>query len=266
MRPASARLTAALLILGGVVVPPASHADFSSWAQGEGISLATQIASDPGSLLYDLHLTYEDRDPLPVGKIVQVHTTLFPGIFLLGELGGAAKVQLRREHGDWPQIDLFGGGWTSAITMIAGKSASNNSSSSNNSIDPNAKLYGYHFGVTAAESVDPRLRLFASIEGSWMTVSAKINHSGAPSSTSTYNPLDSIDEIAVGKSDGFLWVGSELLRTERKRFVTEIGYGFWGKKLAARMTWSSRNFDTGLAFYPESAIVVWPVANFQVRF
>jgi hypothetical protein len=94
------------------------------------------------------------------------------------------------------------------------------------------------------------------------------------SDTSTSTSTDEFDfskeiqknDIHVVKHEHFLFAGAELLRTPKKRLITELGYGPLNRKLIIRVTWASRSFDTGLCFYPEGAWTLWPFMNFQVRF
>jgi len=73
------------------------------------------------------------------------------------------------------------------------------------------------------------------------------------------------DTIKIGLSEHFFYAGAEMMRTAEKKIAVEMGYGLTKSKLIARITWIRKNFDTSLAFYPESAWALWPLVNVQWR-
>jgi hypothetical protein len=222
-----------------------------------GEDVGTKIALDPADFLFDIHLTSEDHTPLPIDKDFEVTTNLFPSFIPFTELGAEFKAKLKREHGGWPQIDMNLGGWDSiAGSVISGQVK-----------DFKGTLWGLHGGLLATGSVDPRLRLFGGYEFSQMRVDIAVTFNNTKTNSGTgFDLQNSFSKVNVGKTEHFLVAGAEVLRTTKKRLVAEIDYGVVSNKLVAKLTWASRSFDTGIAFYPESAWVLWPIWNFQVRF
>jgi hypothetical protein len=241
-----------------MLAPGAARASFSTDLERIGTDLATRIVLDPLDFLYDLHLTTEDRTPLPVDRRFQVGTNLFPNLVPFTQFALSGKGRLHREHGSWPQVDLRLGGWYfigGAIVSSAVKEFT-------------GSLFGYHAGLSAAVTVDPRLRVFGGYEFSQLRANVDIEFdpdSGTNSGTG-FDLQNAFSSLHAGRADHFLFVGGEVLRTPVKRLVAEAGWGLVNRKLIARITWASRNFDTGFAFYPEGAWALWPVWNFQVRF
>jgi hypothetical protein len=239
---------------------PASAKDFVTKLTDQAIKFGIDEAfrvfkAGPVDFLYDIHLNAEDRTPLPIDKDWQVGTNLAPNTLPFAELNLSGKTKLHREHAGWPQVDVNLGGWYSVAGPVL------------NSVvkDFKGQLYGIHGGILAAASADPRLRVFAGYEFSQMRTDMDITWKPAT------DPVVAAWELVFqtvhgGVTEHFLFAGAEVLRTSRKRLVAEIGYGVVHNKLVARLTWASKNFDTGFAFYPEGAWVVWPVWNFQVRF
>jgi hypothetical protein len=225
-----------------------------------GTDIATKIATDPGSFLFDIHLNAEDQSPLPVGKVFSWSTNIFPNLIPFGELGLELKGQVHREHGNWPQIDVFGGGWDSlAVSIVNGASGSTDFSGS---------LIGYHAGFVVTESLHPRLRVFGGYEYTSIRANVSFGSGGLTSSggSGTFSALDTLSSVNVGVSEHFLFTGAELFRTPTKRLNAEVGYGLVAKHLVLRMIWASPHFDTSLNFYPEGAWTLWPVMNFQWRY
>ena len=126
-----------------------------------------------------------------------------------------------------------------------------------------------------SESLDPRLRVFAGYEYSAMrfdiTGLQELTKDDSASSATDFSGSDLLgssipDAFHVGKTEHYLIVGSELLRTPVKRLAAHIGYGMTSNRFVLRLTWESRFFDTGLAFYPDGTLIFSPLMNFQVRF
>jgi len=240
----------------------------AAWAAGVSASVrdeaikvlsdaATQIALDPADFFFDLHLNTEDRTPLPIDKDWQVGTNILPGTLPFAELNLSGKGKLHREHGGWPQIEVGAGGWYSVAGGIVSSQVD----------DFSGNLFGYHGGISFSLSADPRLRIFGGYEFSQMRVNVSVDFEDEVTNSGTgFDIQNSFSHLNTGKTEHFLFAGAEVLRSARKRLVTEIGYGVVGNKLVARLTWSSKNFDSGFAFYPEGAWVVWPFWTFQVRF
>lgn len=222
-----------------------------------GSNLATAVALDPADFLFDIHLNAEDRTPLPIDRNWQVGTNLFPALLPFTELNLSAKGKLHREHAGWPQIDVSVGGWDSIAGSVASSMVD----------DFSGGLFGYHAGISAAVTLDPRLRVFGGYEFSQMRVNVSVDFKDNVTDSGTgFDVQNSFSKLNTGKTEHFLFAGGEVLRSARKRLVAEVGYGVVSNKLIARITWASKNFDTGFAFYPEGAWVLWPLWNFQVRF
>lgn len=247
------RLIAALvmpLCLGG----GRASADLADEFKRIGLDIATQIATDPADFLFDTHLSSEDRTPLPVDKSWQLGMNIFPALLPFGRLGIDGKTRVKREHGGWPQLQLGWGYWN----FIP--------SSALPADDFSAVLHGWHAGLQAAVSVDPRLRLFAGYEITQMRVDVDLNLDTAGQTGTELNLSNSFSSLHTGKTEHFLFMGGEMLRSPTKRLIAELGYGIVSSKLIARITWASKYFDNGLSFYPEGAFAFWPFWNFQVRF
>ncbi len=222
--------------------------------------MVTQIATNPSEFLYDISQTTEDRTPLPGNRDFSFGTNMFPNLLPFTELSGETKVRVHREHGGWPQVDTHVGGWKLLLASLLPKDTIEGS------------LWGIHGGLSACYSLDPRLRIFAGYQASAMFADI-ITHLTPPTTTGTAESAfdtaalySSLENIHTGRVEHFMYVGGEMFRTPSKRLVAELGYGLVKNKLTMRLTWASRNFDTGLSFYPEGAWVLWPFANFQVRF
>ncbi|MEK7474974.1 MAG: hypothetical protein AAB152_04985 [Candidatus Coatesbacteria bacterium] len=247
----------ALSLCFAVVWASAAPASIKNELIRIGEAVLTKIALDPADFLFDIHLNAEDRTPLPIDKDGQVGMNVFPALIPFTEVNLSGKAKLHREHAGWPQIDINFGGWNSIAGMVASGMVE----------DFKGGLYGYHGGISAAVSADPRLRLFGGYEFSQMRVDVTVNFKDSSTSTGTgFDLQNSLSHLNVGKTEHFLFAGAEVLRSARKRLVAEVGYGVVSNKLMARLTWSSKNFDSGFVFFPESAWVLWPVWNFQVRF
>lgn len=245
-------------LLAALAVPvlfgaAAARADLAGEFKRIGLDIGTQIATDPADFLFDTHLNSEDRTPLPVDKSWQLGTNIFPALLPFGRLGLDGKTRLHREHGDWPQIQIGWGYWNFLPAGIA------------STTEFDISLSGWHLGVQAAVSVDPRLRLFLGYEFSQMRVDADIKFDTAGKTGTDLNVMNAFSSLHTGKTEHFLFMGGELLRSPTKRLVAELGYGLVSSKLIARITWASKYFDNGISFYPEGAFAFWPFWNFQVR-
>lgn len=253
----AARYCLAVVALGCLAAPARSDlkSQFTSW----GTNIATGIATDPALFLFDLHLNAEDQSPLPVGKVFSWSTNLFPSLIPFGELGLEMKGQAHREHGLWPQIDVFAGGWDSvAIALANGGSGATEFSGS---------LVGFHAGFVVAKSLQPLLRVFGGYEFSQLRADVQFGGSGlSTGGGGTFSALNTITGVTSGIAEHFLFAGAEVFRTPEKHFNAEVGYGVVGKHLMLRMIWASPHFDTALNFFPESAWALWPSINFQWRY
>ena len=249
-----------LLGIAVLVVPPGHAASVGDQFTTMGIRTGQAIVTDPGDFLFDIHLNNQDRSPLPVGKIGQVGLNIFPNLLPWTELGLSLKGRALREHGPLPQVDILGGAWKSIATMMIPAD------------EVKSSLWGGHAGLTVSESLHPRFRLFGGYEYTWMRVDIAIkDKTSDTSTTSSSGDFDFMKEIkkndiVIIKNEHFLFAGAELLRTPKKRLISELGYGLLSRKMVIRLTWASRSFDTGLSFYPEGAWTLWPFMNFQVRF
>jgi hypothetical protein len=152
----------------------------------------------------------------------------------------------------WPQIDLRGAYWNSLPALLLGSSH-------------HAVLNGYNAGFTVSESLDPRLRVFAGYEYSAMRFNIDGVHQLLSLSATDFLSSLLPDAIHVGKTEHYILIGSELLRTPVKRLAAHIGYGVTSNRFVLRLTWESKWFNTGLAFYPDGVIPVSALMNFQVR-
>lgn len=252
-------LAAVPALLALLVAPAAGFATVGERLESAGLEMATQVATDPVSFLFDMHLNSQDRTPLPVGKAWQIGLPFFPNLLPFASLGLGGKGQVHREHGGWPQIDIFGGGWDSIPLMAV------------SSTEFDGVLYGYHLGFVVTESLDPQMRIFAGYEFTQMRVDLDFamgdDEPVDPADIQGFDDFqDSFEKIRAANTEHFLFAGTELLRTPTKRFVAEVGYGIVNAKTIFRLTWSSKTWDTGLAFYPEAAWIIWPQAHIQVRF
>jgi len=244
---AAAAITAAVALVA-FSMPLTGFSSVTDQFINMGIDTGLQIIQDPGDFLFDVHLVSQDRTPLPVGKAFQGGINLFPNLIPWGQLASSWKAQLHREHGGWPQIDTFFGGWSFVPAWFI-----------KTDDFKGASFWGYHGGLDVSESVDPHLRLFVGYEYTQMRI-------GATWSKPLKLEEMEISSINVGKSEHFAFVGAELMQAQAKRLVLETGYGLVSSKIMMKVTWSSRNFDTGIVLYPEGACVIWPMWNFQVRF
>lgn len=258
MKRATARHVLAALAAVGLAVP--ALADLKGQFIAAGTDLATRIATDPGNFLYDIHLNAEDQSPLPVGKTFSWSTNIFPNLVPFGELGLELKAQGHREHGYWPQIDVFAGGWDSLAVAVANHASGSTQFS--------GSLVGYHGGFVVAESLHPRLRVFGGYEYSQLRANVAFARDSATATpgTGTFSALDTLTSVDVGVTEHFLFAGAEVFRTPVKRMNAEVGYGLVSKRVVLRMIWASPHFDTALNFYPEGAWTLWPVMNFQWRY
>jgi hypothetical protein len=251
------RVASVLALCAALLAAAGASADIRDEFIRIGESVATKVAVDPADFLYDIHLASEDRTPLPIDKDWQIGTNIFPGIIPFTEVSLGVKSKVKGEHGGWPQIDLNAGGWDSIASSVVGNYVE----------DFKGNLWGLRAGVSGSVSLDPRLRLFAGYEFSQMRVDVNIKFKDMNTKTGLeLRVLQALSNLHVGKTEHFVFTGAEVLRTARKRIVAEVGYGVVHNKLLARLTWASRSFDTGFAFYPEGAWVLWPIWNFQVRF
>ncbi len=221
-----------------------------------GEDMAAQIILNPSEFLYDIQMTTEDRTPLPGNRVFSFGTNIFPNLLPFTELSGETKTRLHREHGGWPQVDLHLGAWDLLAGSLIPKGNFEGS------------IWGIHGGLSAGFSLDPRLRAFFGYQFSSMFANFHITpDSSSSSNTGTgFDVANSLENINTGRMEHYMYIGGEMFRSPTKRLVAELGFGLVKNKLVMRLTWASRNFDTGLAFYPEGAWVLWPFANFQVRF
>ncbi len=220
------------------------------------IGIATDIAADPASFLYDLHQNNEDFTPVTPGRFVEGGMNLFPTFLPLAMLNGNLKVRLLKEHGGLPQIDLLGGGWSDMAAWFI----------------PGTKVgwWGWNLGAIVSGSIDPRMRVFGGYEYSQMRADLelgdKIDAGSMFGSLEGLPDLSTLNSIHVGKREHYLVLGAELLRSSDKYLVAQMSYGLAGQRLAARLTWKGKGFNTGIAFYPEGSWVIWPFESFTVRF
>jgi len=253
----AARYFPAVLALACLAAP--ARGDLKSQFISAGTDIATRIATDPGNFLFDIHLNAEDQSPLPVGKVFSWSTNIFPDLVPFGELGLEMKAQAHREHGNWPQIDVFAGGWDSVAVTVA--------NSASGSTDFSGSLVGYHAGFVVAESLNPLLRVFGGYEYTQMRANVSFG-SGLTSSggSGTFSALDTLTSVTAAVTEHFLFAGAEVFRTPAKHLNAEVGYGVVGKRIVLRMIWASPHFDTSLNFFPEGAWTLWPSMNFQWRY
>ncbi len=240
----------------GPAIRPAS-AGVADEFQRMGLEIGTQILTDPADFLFDIYLNNEDRSPLPIDKSWQLGTNIFPTLLPFGAVGLDGKTRLHREHGGWPQWQIGWGGWYFVpSSAIPADSAS-------------ASLLGWHLSTQVAISADPRFRIFGGYEITQMRMNVELDFSSddpADAATGTeLNFQNSFSSLHTGKTEHFLFMGAEALRSPTKRLIAEVGYGIVSSKLIARITWASKYFDNGISFYPEGAFSFWPFWNFQVR-
>lgn len=239
------------------------------WVMKPLVSVASKFATDPGTFLFDLfHENINNATPLHMGKVVEIGTNLFPATLPMLELNIAGKARVKREHGGWPQIDVIGSYWNWLPALIAPSLISD--------MEAKPNLYGYNLGFNVATTLDPRMRVFIGYEYSALRfdiegLDAMLAGDESTSSTgfdsSGFDLADTLpDAFHVGKTEHYINVGSELLRTPVKRLAAYVGYGLTSSRFVARLTWESKWISSGLAFYPDGALVFWPAANFQVRF
>ncbi|MEK7764639.1 MAG: hypothetical protein AAB368_00240, partial [bacterium] len=154
--------------------------------------------------------------------------------------------------------------WNSLPVLIAGSA-----------LTAKPSLYGYNAGITVSETIDPRLRVFAGYEYSAMRFKLEGIHDmieGDSGSSSTdlsdsFSLANTVpDAFNVGKTEHYIIIGSELLRTPTKRLAAHIGYGVTSNRFVLRLMWESKWINSGLAFYPDGTLIFSPLMNFQVRF
>lgn len=244
------KLLSSALLAGLLALPGAAGALTMT---DRAIGIGTSIVTDPASFLYDLHQTMEDVTPTAVGRRLEFGTTLFPSFMPMAMLNGNAKLQVLREHGGIPQVDILGGGWTSLITKFI----------------PDIELdwWGWNFGFLVTGTIDPRMRLFGGYEISQMRASWDLKGKiEANSSGLSGLDMSSLNTGDVGKTEHILTVGSEVLRGQDKLLVAQLGFGVTTQRLAARLTWKGNVFDSGIVFYPEGSWVIWPFEAYRLKF
>ena len=227
------------------------------------VPVATKFAADPGTFLFDLfHENISNPTPVHMGRRVEIGTNLFPATLPLLELNISGKARVKREHGGWPQVDVLGSYWNFLPALLAPSIVSE--------LEAKPNLYGYNLGFNVAATLDPRMRIFAGYEYSALRFDLdgvhKLIEGDEPPAATEFSMSDIVpDSFHVGKTEHYLNVGSELLRTPAKRLAAYVGYGLTSNRFVARVTWESKWFSSGFAFYPDGALVFWPMWNLQVR-
>jgi hypothetical protein len=239
-----------IMLLAGLVALPGAGSALTMMDRAIGIG--TGIVSDPAGFLYDLHQNMEDVTPSGVGRHVEFGTCLFPSFMPMAMLNGNAKVQVLREHGGIPQLDLLGGGWTSLITKFVP--------------DITVDWWGWNLGFLVSATVDPRMRLFGGYEYSQMRASWDLKGKIKADSKSGALDMTSLNTGDVGKTEHILTIGSEVLRGQDKLLVAQLGFGLTTQRLSARLTWKGNVFDSGITFYPEGSWVLWPFEAYRLKF
>ena len=238
------------VLLAGLVALPAVGGALTMMDRGIGIG--TGIISDPAAFLFDLHQVMEDVTPSGVGRRVEFGTCLFPSFMPLAMLIGNAKVQVLREHGGIPQVDILGGGWTSLITKFIP--------------DITVDWWGWNAGILVTGTVDPRMRLFGGYEYSTMKAGWDLKGQIKPSTGASALDMSTLNTGNVGKVEHILTIGSEVLRGQDKFLVAQLGLGLTTQRLSARLTWKGNIFDSGITFYPEGSWVLWPFEAYRLKF
>ncbi|MBI4064391.1 MAG: hypothetical protein HY401_08850 [Elusimicrobia bacterium] len=224
-----------------LLTPAEAKLDFAS----KGKSIALEVATNPGGFLYDLHQLSESVVPTRIGRRFTIGAQIMPGLlpFTFGNING--RYNLASEHGEWPQIELFGGySRVMALDHV-------------NSDHVEGSIQGHHYGISTAWSAHSKARVMVGFERSTLTGKATFKKKPLKLYGTTLNSLK------VNIEEDFVLVGAELLRTNRKYLVTQMGLGLESSKILARIVFVGNAFDWGLAVYPEGPLVVYPTFSFR---
>ncbi|MFC1522800.1 hypothetical protein ACFL6Y_10365 [Elusimicrobiota bacterium] len=227
-----------------LLLPHSSHAEFD--VVNKLKSVATEIATNPGGFLYDLHQMTESLAPTRTGRRLTINSQLMPSLFPFTFANVSGRFNVFNEHGGGiPQMEVFGG----YSKMVALEFVDTDSTE--------GTVQGYHAGISIVDSIHPKARVQFGYQRSLLSGKA----------TFKKKPIDvygtSLSSIKVNIQEDFFIAGAEILRGNRKYMFTQMGFGLESSKIFARIVWVGRVWDWGLAVYPEGSLVVYPTLGFK---
>lgn len=230
------------------------------------IQQAGKLLANPPLFVYEFQRNMESTTPLPPGKAVGVNYHMLGGILIipLPDLTSAynvsAKLRLHAEgrlYPGLPQFDLVGGYWNS---LLAGslEDADATPADSDTKVT-NLDVKGRYWGLVAASSLEPRVRLFWSYKMSKLDIDVGLNKPEEIFGTMVQGFSGRLEEHTFA-------AGMEHAYADGKRWTIEGGYGMKNHLLTAKVAWSGRFMEVGVNIYPESVFIMQPQVNFHVYF
>lgn len=224
----------------------------------KGAAIGLEIATNPGGFLYDIHQLNETVVPTRPGRRATFSVQMLPTFLPFTMAGFSGRFNITKEHGGWPQIEVFGGmDRMLALDYLSGRKVLgliNGADIEDNSVT--GLIKGRHYGISTAWSAHPKARVQLAYEISALEVGANFSEPFAIAGSS-------ISSIAVNIEEQFILVGAELFRGDRHYLFTQMGYGLQSSKIMARIVFSGRAWDWGFTVFPEGALVIYPTLGFK---
>ena len=234
-----------ILVLAFLLVQPAHADDFANSALGrELIDLGIKFLDDPGDFFFNLHTNNEDVSPLPKGRNASLRFNFLPTTlpFTWANLG--AKIKLKNDSGNWPQIEL-NGEYGNILALQAVKS----SNDSGQEIKPS--FTDYSVGITASKAMNDQTRLFGGVK--FASVNMDVTFS-TPVVLGAFN----MSSLHFAVADTSFFMGLSQKTGEQCYTVAQVSYGCNYNKITSRLMLCYPHLELGVDIFPEGLLVLQP--------
>lgn len=250
-----------LLPVLSVICSAPVHAEFTDTPLGRYvIRLGMDFIRDPGDFLLTVHHNTVDFTPVTEGSRWAIQTGIFPAFLPFTAADMSVKVKLFSESDLRPQIDVAGTYWNMLAVELASRATE----------DVSGHIFGYAAGAVFTKKVNERNRFF--LAANWREVRCRFLISDPITMFEKGDEDDEdrlgfeIGEIILKEPDFHALAGLEYRTRNNNHIVVSSGYDFDRKKIAAKVVYSLRHWEYGIAVYPESIWVIQPTINLHFRF